>query len=997
MNTKTNYSEKVDKDISNMNFRDIFDLDEIQDILDLFSETNNINCSLLYNEGTLHSKLFNRCNLCNFRECKEFSSLIFEGEEDAFLREQVIVHEINIRKCGLEGVCYAEVCITLKEMHIASLIAGPISDISYNIPAYHNNSQKSLSDNFNSQPVEVPSISLDLLTKKSRLLSLLLSSLFNNAILNFEINADRKGKKNTYDYLKESEERYKSFLSQVSEGVYRLEANIPLDLSLPTEEKIDFVYYNFHLAECNTSFSKIYDADDSDELIGKGYLDLHDGRNNDINRNFLREFFEKGCKIENGITERINNKGEKLYLSNNSQGVIQNNYLLRIWGTQNNITDKVLAERDLIESKEKYRILTESIKDVVWILDAETMRFKYVSPSVERLRGFTPEEIIAEPMTKALTPEAAEYVYSLTKKRIDAVLSGETGPDNFYTEIVPQPCKDGSIVWTEVITSFYLNPENGRVEVRGVTRDISERMEAEKVLRTNKILLEQTFEQSPIPMVLVSMPDAVIRIANPACLEFLGMADEPSAINLPLGDLQASFKDYDVNGKLGTTWDLPLARALMGQKTNGEERYIVRKDGSIRNELVFGSPIYDDKENIIAGYLIMLDITQRKADEKKLKENEEKHRTLFSSMTEMIVIHELVFDEANLPINYRIVDANDAFTRVTGIKKEDAIGKLATEVYQTPVAPYLEIFANVGITGISYEYDTYYEPMDKYFLISVVSPKKNHFATITMDITTINQIQQVLSAKNKELENYLYVASHDLRSPLVNIQGFSQRLQKQIDSLRLFSEEIKVELDVKDRIGNLININIPKTLEFIFSNVQKMDSLINGLLQISRSGRIKMTIINVNMNQLMNSIFGGLNFQMSEISAKISCEDLPNCYGDENQLNQLFSNIIGNSIKYRDKNRQLQIGISGQIQFNKVIYCIKDNGIGIAAKHLERIWDVFYRVNSASNEQGEGLGLSLAKRIVEKHRGRIWAESIEESGSTFYVELMKSKFSEDLI
>lgn len=997
MNTKTSDTEQVAKSISNIHFRDIFDLDEIQEILDLFSETNNINCSLLYNEGNLQSSLFTSCNLCNLRECKEFSSLISGDNEKAFVSEQVDIHEASIRECGLEGVGYAKVCVTLKERQIAKLIIGPITDSGYERTVNQDVSQSTSTYKYKHEHSDLPAISLDLLTKKARLLSVLLSSLFNNELINFEIYSEGKGKKNAYDYLKESEERYKSFLSQVSEGVYRLEAGKPLDMSLPIEEKIDFVYYNFHLAECNASFSKIYDTDDSGELIGKGYLDLHDGRNNDINRNFLREFFEKGCRIENGITERINNKGGKVYLSNNSQGVIQNNYLLRIWGTQTNITDSVLAERDLIESKEKYRILTESIKDVVWILDAETMRFKYVSPSVERLRGFTPEEILSEPMTKALTPEAAEYVTSLTKSRIDAVLSGETGPDSFYTEIVPQPCKDGSVVWTEVITSFYINPETGRVEVRGVTRDISERMEAEKILRTNKILLEQTFEQSPIPMVLVSMPDAVIRISNPACLEFLGMTDEPSVINTPLGDMQASFKDYDVNGNLGTTWDLPLVRALMGQKTNGEERYIVRKDGSIRNELVFGSPIYDDKDNIIAGYLIMLDITQRKADEKKLQENEENFRTLFTSMTEMIVIHEVVFDENNFPINYRIVDANDAFTRVTGIKREDAIGKLATEVYQTPVAPYLEIFTKVGITGVSYEYDTYYEPMDKYFLISVVSPKKNHFATITTDITTINQFQQVLTAKNKELENYLYVASHDLRSPLVNIQGFSQRLQKQIDSLRQISEEIEIDLDVKDRIGKLINENIPKSLDFIFSNVQKMDSLINGLLQISRTGRIKMTIVNVNMNRLINSIFGGLNFQMSEISAKISCEDLPNCYGDENQLNQLFSNIIGNSIKYRDKNRQLHIEISGQIQFNKVIYCIKDNGIGIAAKHIERIWDVFYRVNSASNEQGEGLGLSLAKRIVEKHRGRIWAESIEGRGSIFYVELMKNKFTEDLI
>jgi PAS domain S-box-containing protein len=141
------------------------------------------------------------------------------------------------------------------------------------------------------------------------------------------------------------------------------------------------------------------------------------------------------------------------------------------------------AEESLRESEEHYRLLTENIKDVVWILDVETMRFRYVSPSVERLRGYTPEEILAEPMTKALTAEASVHATDLTRGRKQDLLAGNLPAKTFFTEEIEQTCKDGSTVWTEVITSYYVNPENGRVEVRGVTRDISERRQAEAALR----------------------------------------------------------------------------------------------------------------------------------------------------------------------------------------------------------------------------------------------------------------------------------------------------------------------------------------------------------------------------------------------------------------------------------------------------------------------------------------------------------------------------------
>ncbi len=383
-----------------------------------------------------------------------------------------------------------------------------------------------------------------------------------------------------------------------------------------------------------------------------------------------------------------------------------------------------------------------------------------------------------------------------------------------------------------------------------------------------------------------------------------------------------------------------------------------------------------------------------KSREEALRASEGKRNALFGAMTEMVVLHELVYNDRGEAVNYRITDCNHAFTAVTGIKKDDAAGKLATEVYQGESAPYLEEFSRVAFTGESYEFTIYYPPMDKHFMISVVSPQKGQFATVTTDITAIKQIQDVIFAKNKELENYLYVASHDLRSPLVNIQGFSQRLKKQTDAIKQALSGYPLETDIQQTIEKITDEGIPKSLDFIFTNVSKMDTLINGLLKISRTGRVNMTIQKIDMNNMLENVMRAFNFQLEEAAADVVVEHLPDCYGDVALLNQLFSNIIGNALKYRDNDRQLVVTVTAQTQYNKVTYSIQDTGIGIAQRHLEKIWDVFYRVGSQSPEAGEGIGLSIVKRIVDKHKGKIRVESEAGKGSVFSIELPGHEFSE---
>ena len=155
-----------------------------------------------------------------------------------------------------------------------------------------------------------------------------------------------------------------------------------------------------------------------------------------------------------------------------------------------------------------------------------------------------------------------------------------------------------------------------------------------------------------------------------------------------------------------------------------------------------------------------------------------------------------------------------------------------------------------------------------------------------------------------------------------------------------------------------------------------------------------MNIQEIDMNALLAKTLQSLDFQLKESQCEIHIDPLPGCYGDASLLDQLFANIISNALKYSDSQRALKITVGAKKIHSRVVYTIRDTGIGIAQKHLDKIWDVFYRIAPRSGKTGEGLGLSLVKRIAEKHKGKVWAESEESKGSDFYIELNNLSFTE---
>jgi len=231
---------------------------------------------------------------------------------------------------------------------------------------------------------------------------------------------------------------------------------------------------------------------------------------------------------------------------------------------------------------------------------------------------------------------------------------------------------------------------------------------------------------------------------------------------------------------------------------------------------------------------------------------------------------------------------------------------------------------------------------------------------IFRDVTERKQAQQAqerlsqqLQAEVSELEAFSYGIAHDLRSPLVSIEGFSRLLRD--DMLNHDAE--KVQEDIR----------------LLESGVRKMQGFLNSTLEYSRAGNLIKRTKNVSFGKIANEVITEFNGQISSIGATVSLADkFPRVYADRMRIKQVLTNLIQNSIKYRDKTVPLKIEIGHRPSEGEVIFFVRDNGLGIDASEAEKVFTLFYR--GTANGEGSGVGLAIVKKIIEAHGGRIWVQ-----------------------
>jgi signal transduction histidine kinase len=224
-----------------------------------------------------------------------------------------------------------------------------------------------------------------------------------------------------------------------------------------------------------------------------------------------------------------------------------------------------------------------------------------------------------------------------------------------------------------------------------------------------------------------------------------------------------------------------------------------------------------------------------------------------------------------------------------------------------------------------------------------------------------------LESTNKELEGFSYSISHDLRSPLRAIDGFSRVLLKEYGA--------KV-----DREGN-------RLLEIVRTNAQRMGQLIDDLLAFSRVGRAELRLSEINMEELAGKVCEELKAEMTGKTPQCNVGSLPRAFGDRAMMRQVFFNLLANAIKFTRTREEARIEVGGREAGEENVYYVKDNGAGFDAQYGHKLFGVFQRLHDMDEFEGTGIGLSIVKRIVERHDGRVWAEGKVKEGAVFYFAL----------
>jgi signal transduction histidine kinase len=221
-----------------------------------------------------------------------------------------------------------------------------------------------------------------------------------------------------------------------------------------------------------------------------------------------------------------------------------------------------------------------------------------------------------------------------------------------------------------------------------------------------------------------------------------------------------------------------------------------------------------------------------------------------------------------------------------------------------------------------------------------------------------------LRKSNHDLEQFAYVASHDLQEPLRMVSSFLQLLQR--------------------RYEGQLDSDADQFIDYAVDGAKRMKMLINDLLEYSRITTKGKEFKYVNMEEPLQNALINLRLSIEENNAKvIPINSLPTIYGDYSQMTQLFQNLIGNAIKYRS-NKSPQIYISAANNDDNWLFSVKDNGLGIDPKQADNIFKIFSRLHAINDYEGTGIGLAITKKIIERHNGQIWVESEPGNGSTFY-------------
>ncbi|MEZ7500209.1 PAS domain S-box protein [Flavobacterium sp. Arc3] len=585
-------------------------------------------------------------------------------------------------------------------------------------------------------------------------------------------------------------------------------------------------------------------------------------------------------------------------------------------------------------------LFTKPNGEIIWCNDA------YL-----KLTGFSKEEVIGNtPINLGKCDETTEE--ELLKMTVPFVNGEPFNVEHLHRR------KDNKNFWVRTKGQPILDSDGEVIQYFAMIEDVTEDKKHEEILRIEKEKYSNIIANMNLGLIEVDEDERIV-LANNSFCNLSGYSLEEL-----IGKNASSLLLTEDGKKVIKEKNELRVKGI----TDSYEIQIKNKKGELRHWLVSGAPNYDINGIVTGSIGIHLDITEQKAQEESLY--------LLSLIAEKNINSVVISD-----VEGRIEWVNSSFEKMSGYSKEELVGKKPGHLLQgqetnPETVEYLKTQISKGLP-FACEIINYSKAGDKYWvkiqgqaLYSKKGEIVRFFAiqeNISSKKTLENQREELvasLAKTNKELEDYAQIVSHDLKSPLRSIHSLISWIKE--DNDKAFSAQTL------------------KYFSMMENKVEKMDRLIEGILTYSKIDKENIAVEKVNTQLIIQSIIEIIHIP-KHITVTIK-NTLPIINADRYRIQQLFQNIIGNAVNYIEREVGL-VEISSEEFDTYYVFAVKDNGVGIAEKNHDKIFNTFQ--SYTTSEHSTGLGLSIVKKVIETYKGKIWIESEEGVGTTFFIKLNK--------